>query len=46
MSRCAGAGGEHRQTDSPSWLTEIFYTIDVMLSIYMAVGCRAENLFP
>jgi len=33
MSRCAGAGSEHSQADSPSWPTEIFHAIDVMPSL-------------
>jgi len=32
MSRCAGAGREHRQTDSPGCPMQIFHTIDIMLS--------------
>jgi len=31
--QCAEAGREHSQADSPSWPTEIFHTIDVMLSL-------------
>jgi len=31
MSKWAGAGREHCQTDSPSWPTGIFHTINVML---------------
>jgi len=41
MSRCAGAGGGHSQTDSPSWLMEIFHAVDIMLSVGMGfVGGR------
>jgi len=43
MSRCAGAGKEHRQ--SPSWPTEIFHTIDGILSLKMEVGQEVGTLF-
>jgi len=33
MSRCAGAGREHRQAGSPSWPVEISLTMDGMLSV-------------
>jgi len=33
MSRSAGAGRKQSQASSPHWPTEIFHTIDIMLSI-------------
>jgi len=33
MSRWAGAGREQSQADSPRRTTEIFHTMDVMLSL-------------
>jgi len=41
MSRCAGAGREHRQAANPIWPMEIFHTIDITLSLWMGVGLRA-----
>ena len=41
ISRSAGAGREHSQTDSPSWPVEIVYTIDVMLNLWIGVGREA-----
>ena len=41
MSRCTRAGREHGQAANPIWPTEIFHTIDVMLSIWIAVGWGA-----
>jgi len=32
-SRCAGAGREHSQAASPGWPTQIFHTMDIMLSL-------------
>jgi len=37
MCRCAEAGREHSQTDSPSCPVETFHTIDAMLSLGMGV---------
>ena len=42
MSRCAGAGREHSQTDSPSWPMEIFHMIDVVLSLWRGVSWGAR----
>jgi len=33
MNRCTRAGREHSQAANPRWSTEIFHTIDVMLSV-------------
>jgi len=38
MSRYPRAGREHSQAASPSWPTEIFHTIDTMLSLLIRVG--------
>jgi len=43
MSRCAGAGRKHSQTDSLSCSMEIFYTIDITLSLLMAIGGGREE---
>jgi len=45
MSRCAGTGGEHSQTDSPSWPIEIFHTIDILLSLQMGIDLGAGIVF-
>jgi len=45
MGRCAGAGREHSQAASPSWLMEIFYTIEVTLSLQMGVD-QGAGTFP
>jgi len=37
-SRCAGAGREHSQAAGPAWPTEIFHTMDVMLSLWMGLA--------
>ena len=44
MSRSAGAGRQHSQAASPSWPMEIFYTIDVIISLWMEFGLGGRNL--
>ena len=44
-SRCAGAGREQSQADSPGWPMEIFHTMDAMLSLWAQVGWGAAT-FP
>jgi len=44
MSRCAGAGREHGQADSPGWPMEIFHTTD-MHSLGVGVGWEQEAIF-
>ena len=42
-----GVGGVHGQTANPSWPVEIYHNIDIMLSLWMRVGCGAGILsFP
>jgi len=43
-SRCAGAGREHSQADSPGWPVEIFQTINTMLSLGTGLACRQEAI--
>jgi len=43
MSRCAGAGREHGQADSPSWQTEIFHTRGGTLSLWMGGGIGSSH---
>jgi len=38
FGRCTRAGREHSQAANPSWPTEIFHTIDILLGIKMGVG--------
>ena len=45
MSRCAGAWREQNQAASPSWPTEIFHTIDSMLSLWMGLAGGKGALF-
>jgi len=45
MNMFTRAGREHRKAANPSWPTEIFHTIDVMLTIKMGVGWVAGT-FP
>ena len=44
LSRCAGAGREHRQTASPSWSVEIFHTLDIMLCLWTGDGRGQEAI--
>ena len=40
-----GAGREHSQVASPSWPSEIFHIMDIMLSLWMGIGWGGRNLF-